>query len=199
MKKEIQAKIDDGYVYFTTIIEMVGKPQKHLDKTMVDYIKNIKANKKFEIVDTVTHEAIEVEDSESLYSTFSELTVLVKNMSVVYDFVFEYMPASIEIVEPENLEMKAADATGLVNDFIAKYHQVDMTAKQLQQKYVQVVNGLNKMAQNCVFLSIRNGAKNLDRIAKLTGIKAEHLEPLLSQLVKEEKIEKVGEDYQIKK
>jgi CRP-like cAMP-binding protein len=197
MKKEIQEKIDDGYVYFTAIIEMVGKPQKHIEKTIKEYIENIKKNKKFDVQESTIHDAIAVEDSDSLYSTFAEITVLVQNYSTVYDFVFEYMPASIEIMEPEVLEMKAADATGLVNDFIAKFHQIDMTAKQLQQKYNILAQNLGKMIENSIFISIRAGGVKKEEISQLTGIAPEQLEKILTDLVAKKKLIKTKEEYAI--
>ena len=49
-KKDMNEKLEEGYIHFTSIVEMIGKPKDHLRKTFKDFIKNLEENPNYDVV-----------------------------------------------------------------------------------------------------------------------------------------------------
>ncbi|MEK6835590.1 MAG: hypothetical protein AABX55_01050 [Nanoarchaeota archaeon] len=113
------------------IVEIVGFPKDHVEevtKKIVDKIKEDKEVKKFEIFETV-----ELKDKmDGFYSAFTELEINFNNLNELISFCLDYMPSSIEILEPEEINFKTAELANLLNDLLGKLHDYDMTIKKLQ-------------------------------------------------------------------
>ena len=113
------------------IVEIVGFPKDHVEevtKKIVDKIKEDKEVKKFEIFETV-----ELKDKMGgIYSAFTELEINFNNLNELISFCLDYMPSSIEILEPEEINFKTAELANLLNDLLGKLHDYDMTIKKLQ-------------------------------------------------------------------
>jgi flagellar motor switch protein FliM len=73
---------------------------------------------------------------KDVWSTFGEFEIEFKNFDSITDFCFEFMPSSIEVVEPVDLKMSSKELEGVFNDVLAKLQQYDMTLKKiiLQQR-----------------------------------------------------------------
>ena len=107
------------------ISEVLGSPQEHVDKTLnllLDKIKNIK---EFNVVNWKVFEAQKVED-KPLFTGFLEYEISVGTIEQVVGFCFDFMPSSIEILEPDDFQMPATDAGNILNDLLARLHQNDM-------------------------------------------------------------------------
>ena len=198
MKKiDVQDRLDDGAVRFTAILEVVGKPQAHIEKTAKDIMKQIENDQMFDIISSDAHDSVEIEGTESLFTLFIEFDVLSDKYSRVYDFCFKYMPASIEVSDPETLKISASDSSGLVNDFVSKLHQVDGIIKQKNQELAITQKSLNVMIYNSIIIFLNFGPKIVSQIAKGIGLPENKVQEFLDRLVQDEKIQKDGEKYSI--
>ncbi len=129
MAKEIKEKIEKGAVHAIFIIEMAGRPAEHVEKTLKDFVEVFSKQKEVEILDKVFHEPHPV---ENLFSCFVEIEFITENVTRLLNLVFEFMPSSVEIIEPETLRMSVADANALANDLSTRLHQYDAIAKKVQ-------------------------------------------------------------------
>ena len=191
MSSKIDEKISKGHIHFSTILEMVGKPKEHVEATLADYIDQIKKSPKYEVISSTTNEAIPVEDSQNLFSTFTEMEVLVLNMRTLFDFCFECMPASIEIIEPTNLSMRPNELSAAVNDLISRIHTLDMESKKLQQQGTIVAENLGIAIKNAIVIYLSQKPRRLEDISVAVGLSEEQLPQVLSQLQKENKVTQV--------
>ena len=85
------------------IIEILGKPKEHVEKTLRIYVDKIKNDSDLVILNSEFSEAAE---KEKLWATFVELDMIIKGIPKLIAFCFDYMPSSVEITKPEEFVMK---------------------------------------------------------------------------------------------
>ncbi|MBS3073658.1 hypothetical protein J4465_02590 [Candidatus Pacearchaeota archaeon] len=127
--KEIKEKVKEGWVRANVLFEIIGKPAEHLIDTLKKLVELIEKDKKIVILSSKIHDAEKVEDKD-VFSSFSELDLLFETPRGAVEFVYDYMPASIEITEPNSFNFKLNELNGIVNDIATRLHQYDATLKQ---------------------------------------------------------------------
>jgi hypothetical protein len=158
------------------IVEMIGRPKEHLEETLKEYIKKISSEKGITLINEKLHEPKkiehkkdenkEIEDSKKpgasgketkvqveLFSTFVELEIDSKDITTLMRIIFAYMPSHIEIISPENLELKNLDFNDLFNEVIRKMHEYDGIAKSMimenkimREQFQRIINNIKKSA-----------------------------------------------------
>ncbi len=180
------------HIRCSIIIEVLGKPKEHVEKSIRDYVEKIKMDSDLIVMKADFADATE---KESLWATFVELDMVVKGIPKLISFCFDYMPSSVEISKPEEFIMKKSTVEDLLNDLQARLHNVDMVVKQQKNENEFLKHNLNKAVSNTVLLSLVSGSLDRERLSKATGISEEELEIFLDNLIKENKIIKEGEIY----
>ena len=128
--KEIKQKIAEGYLHVRIIVEVVGKPKEFVEESLTKHITDIKADKRF----TITKEEVEkAEEQDNFYTAFAELEILAKDMPAILSLCFDYMPSSIEILEPEAIQINNSNLSGFLNDMQARLHAVNTSVIQLKE------------------------------------------------------------------
>lgn len=127
--KEIKEKVREGWVRANVLFEIIGKPAEHLIDTLKKLVELIGQDKKIIILSSKIHDAEKVEDKD-VFSSFSELDLLFETPKGAVEFVYDYMPASIEVTEPNNFNFKLNEFNGIINDIATRLHQYDATLKQ---------------------------------------------------------------------
>lgn len=137
---------EEQKVRLMIVIEVLGSPKEHVEKTMAMLIEKLESDKKFELVKQTTYKVEEQEIKEGekgiikktgkegkiakLWSTFADIE-LITPLKNVPDICFDYMPSSIEIMEPQELKIKTTELTNLFNDIQALLHKLDRMTKDL--------------------------------------------------------------------
>src|SRR3989338_3755462 len=194
--KEIRTKIDEGWIRSIVIIEMVGKPKEHVEETLRSYMSTIKEDKDLAVLKEDYAETVEKED---LFSTFVELDLLTVDLPKLMYFCFDWMPSSIEIIEPEAFRFEANDVTDFLNDLQARLHNVDMSLKSIKSENSYLHENTNALLQNFVFFSLKQGEKAVEEIQKELGMDEIHMKRLLDLLVENKKIQKKEDTYSVLK
>jgi len=195
-KREIKAKVAEGKILTRIIIEIVGKPKEHIEKALKLVVEKIKEQKGLQIVEEKLFDA---EKQDEMFSTFAELGVLFKDIETLVGFCFDFMPSSIEILDPEKLSFDSNEFAGLINDLLAKLHQ--MTLKMVQndiEKKALKKNMLN-MLKNTVMILLNIKSMQLEQLSKSSGINEKDLKLLLDSMVKENIINLKEEIYSLRK
>lgn len=117
MEDSIKAKI---------VIEILGTPKEHVEKTMNLIIEKLKKEKDVKLLKETTYKAEKVKE---LWSTFSDLEIEVKDMQKLIGVCFDYMPSSVEIMDPLKMSLETKYIEEMFNDLLAKLHKVDMVLK----------------------------------------------------------------------
>jgi|TARA_Y100000310_G_C20600780_1_gene772905 hypothetical protein len=167
------------------IIEMLGKPKEHVEKTIKMYVDKIKDDSGLILLNSEFSKAVE---KEKLWTTFVELELIIKGIPKLIAFCFDYMPSSIEISKPEEFVMKKSSIEDLINDLQARLHDVDMVVKKQKNENQFLRQNLNKSIGNIILLSLASGNLDKDNLSKVTGIHDKELETFLGKLMEENKI-----------
>lgn len=176
------------------IIEILGKPKEHVENSMKLYLKNIKEDKNFTVAKL---SVAEVEQKDELFATFAELEITCKKMEHLVGFCFDYMPSSVEILEPEAVELSAIDASDLFNDLQARLHNVDMIAKKLTNENEFLKKNLHTLLTNFLGILLVAKQRTSKELAALSGISEQEVEEFLKHLVAKGKVKKEGEHYKL--
>ncbi len=114
-----------------TILEILGSPKEHVEETLQFVIG--KAKESFNLLSETTYETEEV---DGLWSTFCELQISFKDLEQLTIFCFDFMPSSVEVLEPISMSLKCTNVANLYNDLLAKLHRYDMVVKNLNAENV---------------------------------------------------------------
>lgn len=200
----IKQKLEQGWIHFRTVIEILGKPKEHVEKTIKIYIEKIKKEKDLIIIEEHLAEIKKQETGaqekgllKELWSTFAELEILAKNPLTITYFCFDYMPSSIEIIEPQNLTFTASEASGFFNDLQARLHQLDMIAKQMKSQTLHLHQNIHNLLKNYLTVLLSKGELTSEQISKFTGLDPDTIEDFLDTLIDQKKVEMHGEKYKL--
>jgi len=195
-KEEEKPQWLDNSIKFTAIIEMAGKPREYIEQTLKEYVDTIKKDKNF----YVYKEAFaETKQHEGLFSTFVELEVAAKNPQGLVAFCFDYMPSSVDVIEPLNFSFDAYQFSSLLNDMQAKLHNIDMLVKTMRVQTKNLGEALSAAFTRNLMLILSTGEKTLEEISKATATKTENLSVFLDEMVKKGVLLKTGNKYKIAK
>jgi hypothetical protein len=114
------------------IVEVAGFPKEHIENTIVllgekfaEGLKTVKVTKR------LVREPQQIKDSK-IWSGFIEFHCNIQNLATLIGLIFDYMPSSVEIIEPEKITEDMPYLNGILNDLAAKLHQYDATVKTLR-------------------------------------------------------------------
>ncbi len=177
------------------IIEMLGKPKEHIEKTLVNYVSNLKKEGKLEIL---KEECAPAEEKGNLYSCFAELEIKFKDIAKLVEFCFDAMPSSIDIIEPAELAFDTKALTDLLNDLQARLHQVDMAFKAMQaEKQILDANAV-MVFDNFIRYLLKAGEKKIEELSRLSGVRVEQLKKFLDELVEKKRIVQKEDVYSLR-
>jgi len=197
-EKEIRTKIKDkGYIRILIVFELVGTPKDHVETTIKNYMANLKSDSRIEIINEDYADTVEQEDG--MFSTFVEAELLVSSMDVLTWLAINFSPASIEVIEPNQLVFKESVITGWYNDLISKMHEISTVLRQERNVNQQLIVSVNSLIKNALLLSVKNSDKTIDELARDVGIIPDQLLEFVNFLVEKKKIVKKGDKYGFKK
>jgi predicted transcriptional regulator len=183
-----------------TIIEILGRPKEHVEKTIKDYVAKIKEDNDFVVLKEHFSDAEEQKHGEDTYfGAFVELEFLVKGLAPLVGFCFNYMPSSVEIEKPDELLLPANIVNGIFNDLQARLHKVDMIVKQQVNENQFLRKNLRHSMRNLIVITLAARPMEMENLVKATGIDTKVLQQFVDELTQEEKLEKDGDTYRIKR
>ncbi|MBD3263052.1 hypothetical protein GF374_01590 [Candidatus Woesearchaeota archaeon] len=131
------------------IIEIAGRPKEHINnalkKTAEDFAKE---TKKVEVTSRKIREPKKVEfeniKKTDIFSGFVEFHADIEDFSTLVGLIFDWMPSSVEIVEPENISENYKELNGILNDLAGRLHRYDSLVKKLRAKTILLAKELAK-------------------------------------------------------
>lgn len=150
---------DDKKIKATLIFEILGRPKEHVIATLEQLITTIGSEKNVEVTHKKIHEVklfenkdkdgniIHNEAGKELYSTFAEVELEAKTLFILIGICFKYMPAHIEIIEPDEFVINNFDVNLLLNEIAAKIHQYDALAKTAMMQNHILAQKFQEMSQ----------------------------------------------------
>jgi hypothetical protein len=183
-----------AHIRCRTIIEVLGKPKEHVEKSIKEYIEHIKKDSELVILN---EEYSEAKEQGKLWSQFVELELVIKGTSKLIAFCFDYMPSSLEVVKPDHLIMTNPELSSFLNDLQARLHNVDMIVKQLKAENDFLRMNMNAILHNAVMICLKVSKLNIEQLSQITGVEKKELESFVEKLIKDKKIKKENELYSL--
>jgi hypothetical protein len=193
--REIKNKInDEGWIRVNIMFELLGSPKEHIGKVIKAYIDRLKQNK--EVLFMIKEEYGNVEEKEGgLWSAFAECEALVKNLETLHWICINFMPASIEILEPGKFSFQAREIMNWLNDLLAKLHEIGTKTRQATADNRLLLKSINALLRNAVVLCLKKEPMGAEEISKNVGVAPKELEPLFEAMIEEKSVEKKEDKY----
>jgi hypothetical protein len=126
------------------IVEVAGRPAEYVKQGLEIHISKLDQFQDITLISKNISEPKKLENQQEAYVCFAEIEFQVPTFQRLLDVVFDFMPSSIEIVEPGKIEMDSQEATMFVNNLAGRLHRYDELAKVAQFKIRQLSEELNK-------------------------------------------------------
>lgn len=193
MKENFKRKI-----LFRCIIEMMGAPKEHLDKTLKNYVKALKKREELEFVKS-NYADPKQEEGDELFSSFVELEIWTTGIYEFMSFCLEALPASVEIVEPTDIRINNSVLANMSNDIVSRLHDVSMHLKNTSAKNDILEKNITVITTNLIGIALKDKSRTLEELSKLSGIEIKKLHPFLEQQVKKGIFTYNDEKYALKR
>ncbi|MFT4309075.1 MAG: hypothetical protein ACMXYL_01150 [Candidatus Woesearchaeota archaeon] len=179
------------------IMEVMGKPQEHVAETMRLLLKKAKDTKELEVIEHHMEEPQKVEDDSTLYSGFLEMEIKLLNMETIFGFILDYMPSSLEISDPDEINFDLSTFNGFLSDFIGRLHEYDKIVKEKIGENVQLQENIDLLIRNLIIISLKEKSLTAEEISSKVGIAAESLKPFLNKFADNKTIIETNDKYSL--
>ena len=179
------------------IIEVMGKPKEHVEKILRAVVQKAREYRDIEVKNVDKADAEQQKDAE-LWSAFAELEISVNGIPRLFGFCLDFMPSSIEILEPDSFSIQAKDFSDLTVDLLERLNNLTILSQKLRGENTFLKKNFGVLIRNTIFSFLRNKELAADELAKLTGIDKKEIESFLADLIKEKKVEEKDGIYRIK-
>lgn len=173
---------------FRAVLEVLGKPQEHVEESIKQYVQQLKADKRFKVLHEQIAEVKKQEDQD-LWAIFAELEVKTDALQNLTIFCLDYMPSLIEIIEPPQLTITDIQLSEFLNDLQAKLHQIDLLAKHVKIENDHLKQNLGGLLNNYIQILLKQANLGSEQLSKLTGVPQDQLEDYLDQMMDAGKID----------
>ena len=135
------------------IIEILGRPKEHLEKSLKELIEKLGNEKGVNIIESKVHEPKLLEQKETdnqetkkikdtlektgmiltneIYTAFAEVDAELEDLNSLLVVAFNYMPSNIEITHPEKFLLKNSDIGSILTNTILRLHRYDELVKNI--------------------------------------------------------------------
>lgn len=125
------------------IVELAGFPKEHIESVIKKLVEKIKSEEK-----VLRSDIFEIKKINEFWSTFTEIELIFADLDHLSKFCFEYMPSSIEVIEPDRFSLDAKDFENVYNDVLGKLHHYDMNIKNIKAANLIFQRKLNELGIN---------------------------------------------------
>lgn len=127
------------------ILEILGRPTEHLVQVLNEIIGKIEEESGVNVVSRKINEPTLAKDSKELFTTFAEIEVEVERLMHIAMLVFKYMPAHVEILEPERIFMSNNEWSEIFSEVTRRLHGYEEVARVLQNERILLEKKLKEM------------------------------------------------------
>jgi hypothetical protein len=122
--------------------EVLGSPKEHVDKTLQVVLDKLPTEEGVKVITSKKYETKQMEGNEKLWSTFAEVEFETDTFKRVLDICYDYMPSTIEILEPAGMDIDCRDLADFMNDYLTKLHKYSMVLKKMQTENIYMMKKL---------------------------------------------------------
>jgi hypothetical protein len=196
-KEKYNKIIDGGGIAVRAICEVVGRPKEHVEKTIKLLVEKAKS-----IPDSLflKSKVFEVKEQEKgLFGSFAELEIAFKKMQGLMGFCYDFLPSSVEVTDPEKIQMDSAALSSWINELQAKIHGVDNIAKQSNLLREILTKRFNTVIRTNILSHLHRGELDEETLCRYVGITNESIKPYVELLKKRGEIKFEKGKYKLAK
>lgn len=124
------------------IVEIAGRPPEHVQAALKEHVGKMKNMKGVKYISESFSEAQLIDQEKEIYSCFAEVEVEVETFFKLTELMFDFLPSSIEVIEPDNIKFNTQEATMFLSDLSGRLHKYDEIAKISQMRSNQLAQRL---------------------------------------------------------
>ncbi len=121
------------------IVEIAGRPAEYLKGALAEHIGVLNKVNDIKVHSIKMSEPREIKDSEGMLTCFAEADFETTTFARLSETMFDFMPSSVEVVEPVNVTMSMTEATDLLNNISGRMHRYDEIAKVAGERLRQMI------------------------------------------------------------
>ncbi len=125
-------------------VEVLGSPKEHVEKALKSVIEKLKGDDQIKVTNIQMFECKEMDNK--LWSTFADIEFETKELKKVLGICFDYMPSTVEILDPAGLEVDTNEVADLLNDMLTKLHKYSLVLTKLQTENIYMMKELEKVS-----------------------------------------------------
>jgi hypothetical protein len=127
------------------ILEIIGRPPEHLVETLENLIKEMDKEKGVSVKSKKINEPIPLKEQKEFYTTFAEIEIEVEDILYLAVIMFKYMPAHVEVIEPELIALTNNGWTDILSELTRRLHGYDEVTRVLQFRNREMENKLKEL------------------------------------------------------
>jgi len=135
------------------IVEMAGRPAGYLTERLEKHVGILRQIKDAEVYEIKVseprviprEEGKEVAEGEEMFTAFAECDFELPSLSRMTETMFDFMPSSVEVIEPSSVDLDCVEATNLLNNISGRMHRYDEIAKIAGERMRQLIEQMQKM------------------------------------------------------
>ena len=135
----------DKQINVRMILEVAGRPPEHLTNTLGEMIGKIDEEKGVSVENKKINEPVIMKDQKDFYTSFAEVEIRIEEISILSALVLKYMPAHVEIIEPELIAFTNNGWNDIFNEFLRRLHHYDEVARVIQTEKMVLENKLRSL------------------------------------------------------
>jgi len=126
------------------IVEMAGKPASLVKEKLTEHIGILEKVKDVTVHSIKVSEPRLIENSPGIYTCFTEADFEIPSFSRLTETMFDFMPSSIEVIEPGKVTMDSNEASAMLNNLSGRLHRYDEIAKVAKSRVQQLAKQLQE-------------------------------------------------------
>lgn len=130
----------------TLILEMIGRPKEFISESMGRVIEEMEKEKGVQVVSKKVNEPIELKESKEFFTTFAEIEIEVEEIANLAILMFKYMPAHVEIIEPELIALTNNGWSDILSELTRRLHGYDEVARVLQYENAELKKNIEELS-----------------------------------------------------
>jgi hypothetical protein len=142
----------------TMILEILGRPPEYLTETLNDIAKKIGEEKGTKVTGIKINPPVLMKDQTNFYTSFAEIDFETENLLYLAILMFKYMPAHIEILSPQNINLTNFEWNDILNELTRRLHGYEEIVRIVQNEKIILESKLREA------LGIKEEAKKAEEI-----------------------------------
>jgi hypothetical protein len=127
------------------ILEIMGKPAEYLKVALSDIIDKLSKEPGVSLINKKIAEPKLITGEKDVFSSFAEIEIAINDIRTLTVLMFNYMPAHVEITNPESLIIKNYDLNVFFNELVRRLHQYDEIAKISLMERTNMMNHIQTL------------------------------------------------------